>query len=128
MFGFVQKDNFASNLSIPSHLAVGNNVSVYTEFRPTRQIISHSIDNTAGNADFYLVIDGTAATIGDLAIVLVEIVAPLSANYAIIHLPANVYVTLGGSPDNILYVTGYSYFGLLLMFDGEKFIQTTDNC
>ena len=128
MFGLVQRDNYASNLAIPSHLAVGNNVSVYNEFPPKRQIISATIDNSTAAASFTPVMESTRAKIGDLVIVLITISAPLSANAATINIPANAYVTYAGVPTNSIPVTGYSYFGLLLMFDGEKFIQTTENC
>jgi len=128
MFGFVQKDYFASNLVVTSHLAVGNNVSVYNEFPPARQIISATIDNTTEAASFTPVIESATAKIGDLVIVLIEISAPFFANEATINIPANAYVTFAGVPTNSISVTGYQFFGLLLMFDGEKFIQTTENC
>jgi len=128
MFGLVQKDNYASNLVVTNHLSVGNNVTIYNESLPARQIISATIDNSTAAASFTPVMNSTRAKIGDLVIVLVKISAPLSSNNATINIPLNAYVTVVGQPTNSISVTGYKYFGLLLMFDGNKFVQTTENC
>jgi len=128
MFGLVQKDNYASNLVVKNHLSVENSVTVYNESLPARQIISATIDNSTAAASFTPVMDSTQAKIGDLVIVLVKISAPLSANAATINIPSNAYVTVVGQPTNSISVTGYKYFGLLLMFSGHRFLQTTDNC
>lgn len=128
MFGIVARDNFSSNVSIGSNLAVGGKVATKYISQPTRTItVIPPFDNTATEVNYTLNLNSSKSEFGDLAIVFLSVVDPGGKN-VVIEFGSNLYVTQCGGPDSTLDITGFSYFAMLLFFDGEYFVQCNEIC
>lgn len=115
--------------NILAYNVIGNTISFSNgnfKIIPTSNyyIISIKVDNTYSDVDVFFDVDVSSSNIGDQVVLIIKTMS--YENNAYINFSDNFYYTGCGGTANSENVN--ERIALNFIFDGEKFVNTNDNC